>query len=102
MDNYKVNKDIKKEDFIRKGFTYCNCNILHRKTFLYKNFIILTVTIDFTEEDIGLYTDISYSNGNSYPVHNEYGKSKVRECVSNNYVKEMNRLVKQNLLRKMR
>lgn len=99
MKKYRVNKYISKKDFIENGFSYSGFNVLQCKKYLYKKFITLTITIDFTEDNIEIYTDITYSNGNTYSLHNEYGIDKVREEVKRKYNKEMNKLIRLNLLR---
>lgn len=102
MKKYKVNKYVTKKDFIENGFSYSGFNILQCKKYLYKNLIILTLTVDFTEANIEIYTDITYSNGNTYPLYNEYGIDKVREEVQIKYSREINKLINQNLLRKVK
>lgn len=87
---------------MENGFTYSGFNILQSKKYLYKNLILLTITVDFTEDNIEIYTDITYSNGNTYPLYNEYGVDKVRKIVIKNYVKEMNKLIKLNLIREVK
>ena len=72
MKEYKVNKHVTKKEFIENGFSYSRFNILQSKKYLYKNLILLTITVDFTEDNIEIYTDITYSNGNTYPLYNEY------------------------------
>lgn len=102
MKKYRVNKYVSKKDFIENGFSYSGFNVLQCKKYLYKKLIILTITVDFTEENIEIYTDITYSNGNTYPLHNEYGIDKVRKEVKIKYNKEMNKLVRLNLLREVK
>lgn len=102
MKEYKVNKYATKKDFIENGFYYSGFNVLQYKKYLYKSLIILTLTVDFTEDNIEIYTDITYSNGNTYPLYNKYGVNKVREEVQRKYNKEMNKLINQNLLRKVK
>jgi len=102
MKEYKVNKHVTKKEFIENGFSYSGFNILQNKKYLYKNLILLTITVDFTEDNIEIYTDIAYSNGNTYPLYNEYGVDKVRKIVIKNYVKEMNKLIKLNLIREVK
>lgn len=99
MKKYKVNKCTTKKDFIENGFSYSGFNILQYKKYLYKNLIILTITVDFTEESVEVYTDITYSNGNTYSLYNEYGIDKVREEVQRNYNIEMYKMVRLKLLR---
>jgi len=40
---------------------YSGFNVLQYKKYLYKRLIILTITVDFTEDNIEIYTDIVYS-----------------------------------------
>ena len=97
MKKYKVNKYVTKKDFIENGFSY-SFNVLQCKKYLYKNLIILTITVEFTKDNIEIYTDITYSNGNTYPLYNEYGIDKVREEVQRNYNIEMYKMVRLKLL----
>lgn len=102
MKECKVNKHITKKDFIKNGFSYSSFNVLQCKKYLYKKFIILIITVDFTEDNIEIYTDIIYSNGNKYPLYSEYGIDRVREEVQRKYNKEMNKLIRLNLLREVK
>lgn len=102
MKEYKVNKYIRKDDFLNAGFSYSQYNVLQLKRYIYKKDIILTITVDYTEDEIGVYTNITYANGNSYPTVMEYGKSDVRDIVLENYEKEMNRLVRKKLIKEVR
>ena len=98
MKEYRVKREAKKDDFLDNGFTYCGFNLLQSKRYLYKKEIIMVITVDFTESDVGLYTNISYVNGNTYPINNDYGKDLVRNTVIENYEKEMNKLVRKKLI----
>lgn len=96
---YIVNTDARKIDFLNNGFSYCGHNVLEMKKFLYKKVIQLIVTVDYTEEDIGLYTRIIDMNtGNSYPL-NKYYIDEVKDKVLQNFYKEMNRLVNLRLIK---